>query len=302
MLREKKGNSLIKLIDDYIVLDIETTGLCPEFDEIIELGAIRVNNGIITDTFESLVKPEDSICGFITELTGITNKMLSGAPPISEILPDFLKFISNNTIVGHNVNFDINFLYDEAVNINTFLSNDFIDTLRLSKRVYKDFPNHKLKTLIKKLNLPKNRYHRALSDCFCTNALYINIKDFVRANNIELSLKRKYTKSLNAKDILPTVEFFDEDHPLFGKICVFTGTLDNLTRKDAMQLVVNVGGLCSNSITRKTNYLILGNNDYCSTIRDGKSSKQKKAEELKLAGYDIEIIPESVFYDMLDIN
>ena len=73
-----------------------------------------------------------------------------------------------------------------------------------------------------------------------------------------------------------------------------------MTRKTAMQMVVDLGGLVGNSVTKKTNYLILGNNDYCSSIKDGKSSKQKKAESLKLSGNDIEIISENVFYDMLE--
>ena len=92
---------------------------------------------------------------------------------------------------------------------------------------------------------------------------------------------------------------FDETHPLYGKVCVFTGTLEKMIRKEAVQLVLDLGGICDNSVTKKTNYLILGNNDYCSSIKGGKSNKQKKAEELRLKGNDIEIIPEDVFYDMV---
>ena len=105
--------------------------------------------------------------------------------------------------------------------------------------------------------------------------------------------------NLSAKDIVTEKTDFDETHPLFGKTCVFTGTLEKMARKDAMQIVVDLGGLVGNSVTKKTNYLILGNNDYCSSIKGGKSSKQKKAESLKLAGNDIEIISENVFYDMI---
>ena len=94
---------------------------------------------------------------------------------------------------------------------------------------------------------------------------------------------------------------FDEDNPFFEKVCVFTGVLEKMKRSDAAQLVVDLGGICGNSVTKKTNYLILGNNDYCPTIRDGKSTKQKKAEELKLKGNDIEIISENTFYDMLNM-
>lgn len=113
------------------------------------------------------------------------------------------------------------------------------------------------------------------------------------------SSKNKSHSYVSAKDIVTTKDDFDETHPLYGKTCVFTGTLEKMSRKDAMQIVVDYGGLVGNSVTKKTNYLILGNNDYCSSIKDGKSSKQKKAEALKLSGNDIEIISESVFYDMI---
>jgi len=72
-----------------------------------------------------------------------------------------------------------------------------------------------------------------------------------------------------------------------------------MSRKEAMQLVADVGGVNADSVTKKTNFLILGNNDYCPLVKDGKSNKQKKAEKLKLDGNDIEVIPENVFYDML---
>lgn len=85
-------------------------------------------------------------------------------------------------------------------------------------------------------------------------------------------------------------------------MCVFTGTLERMTRKEVMQIVVDLGGINGNSVTAKTNYLILGNNDYCPLIKDGKSNKQKKAEELKLKGKDIEILTENVFYDMIEGN
>ena len=75
-----------------------------------------------------------------------------------------------------------------------------------------------------------------------------------------------------------------------------------MPRKEAMQLVANLGGINGDSVTKKTNYLILGNNDYCKAIRDGKSNKQKKAEKLKLEGHDIEILPETVFYELLELE
>ena len=106
-------------------------------------------------------------------------------------------------------------------------------------------------------------------------------------------------KGISAKEITTEKTEFDETHPLFEKVCVFTGTLEKMQRKEAMQLVADFGGVPGDSVTKKTNYLILGNNDYCKTIKDGKSSKQKKAEKMILDGADLQIIPEAVFYDIV---
>ena len=117
MIRENKGNSKIDLLNKYVVIDIETTGLDPQYDEIIELGALKIENGVIVDSFSKLIKPKTSISDFITQLTGISNSMVENAPSIEEELPNYLKFINEQNIVGHNVNFDINFIYDNLAKI-----------------------------------------------------------------------------------------------------------------------------------------------------------------------------------------
>ena len=116
-MREKKGKSLIEAPDSFVIIDIETTGLMPYWDDIIEVGAIRYEHGIEVRRFSSLVKPpvcEDGsyIDDYIIELTGITNEMVSTAPNIENVLSDLDSFIGNSILIGHNVNFDINFLYD----------------------------------------------------------------------------------------------------------------------------------------------------------------------------------------------
>lgn len=93
---------------------------------------------------------------------------------------------------------------------------------------------------------------------------------------------------------------FKKDHPFYNKNCVFTDALEKFTRKDAAQIVCNIGGFCENNVTKKTNFLIVGDFDYSANIKDGKSSKLKKAEQLILAGQDLHIISENTFYDMLE--
>lgn len=310
--RTEKGKSRLIFPDDYVVIDIETTGLSPELDDIIEIAGIKYKNGEKIDEFSSLVKPpredgEEYVWDYITKLTGITNEMLKDAPTTSEVIPMFYSFIGDSVLMGHNVNFDINFLYDEFSRvINKPLTNDFIDTMRMSRRVHPEEKHHRLKDLVKRYDITQKRAHRALDDCEVTKEIYDSIKDDIRNlygsfEEFKKQLKvKKKTKPLDARDISTDKTEFDEDHPLFGMVCVFTGTLEKMPRKEAMQLVVDFGGEVGNGVTKKTNYLILGNNDYCKTIKDGKSSKQKKAEKLKLEGQDIEIIPENVFYDMIN--
>lgn len=302
--RKDKGKSLVDFPSDYIVLDLETTGFEPHFDNIIEIAALRVRDGEVVDSFSTLVKPYDEIDEFITELTGITNDMLFTAPTPEEVFPSVREFLGDDIIIGHNVNFDVNFLYDWfEIILHEPFTNDFIDTMRLSRKVLPELQHHRLADIASALEVSPNTFHRALNDCHttfdCFRALYARVCASGSVDEFINSFKQNY-KKYDLRQIAAENTDFDETHPLYGKRCVFTGALEKMTRTDAAQLVVNVGGICDNGITKKTNFLILGNNDYCKTIKDGKSTKQKKAEQYKLSGIDIEIIPESVFYDMLE--
>ena len=300
--REYKGMSLLKPISDYVVIDLETTGLSPNYDDIIEIGAIKVKNDKIVGEFQSLINPNYEIDEFIIDFTGITNEMLFTAPEINDVLPLFLDFVGDNIIIGHNVNFDINFLYDNCVNIlNTTFKNDFIDTMRLSRRMFKEHRHHTLTDLVSRFDIKAKVEHRALVDVLCTNDCFIFMKNYANENNIELN--SSYAPgSFSVKDITTDETEFNEDSDIFGNSFCFTGVLERMVRKEAMQIVVDQGGMCSDSVNKNTNYLVLGNNDYVKSIKNGKSSKQKKAEQLKLAGKNIEIISENVFYDMLELK
>jgi DNA polymerase-3 subunit epsilon len=296
--REQKGKSLLDSIDNYIVIDLETTGLDPSYDEIIEFAAVRVENGAIVSEFQSLVKPPYPIDSFITELTGITNEMLSTAPSVDTVLPNFLDYVGQSTVVAHNANFDVNFLYD-ACSFRKPFSNDFIDTMRLSRRLFRQERHHRLGDLTDRFGIVGDIEHRALSDVLKTQACYEYMKAYIRDNNISLESLYPRSAGVKASDITSSNMDFNETTPVYDRAFVFTGTLQRMVRKEAMQLVVDMGGICGDGITAKTNYLVLGNNDYCSSIKDGKSSKHKKAERYKAEGMDIEIISENVFYEMV---
>ena len=172
-LREHKGKSLLKAIDDFVVVDIETTGLSPRHSSIIELGAIRYRNDRPVDDVSLLVNPGFEISGFITALTGITNDMLWTAPYLDDVLPYFLDFVGDDVILGHNVNFDVTFIYDKAEFLGLPpLKNDFIDTMRLSRRLYPEHRHHKLADLVERFSIERDTAHRALADCYTTAACY----------------------------------------------------------------------------------------------------------------------------------
>lgn len=316
--RTNKGSSIILFPDQYVIVDIETTGLSPEWDDIIEVSGVRYNKDFEEiDHFSELVQPEGVplpeggyhyVSEFITDLTGITNEMLANARPTKEVIPEFLNYLGDSFIIGYNVNFDINFLYDNAeyLELPPF-SNDFMDVMRLSRKLYPDMKHHRLADMANVYSVDYTNAHRSLKDCYITAEVYRNLYNLAlmtygTEDEVIKQFRRHHKSKLKASDIVANVdpESIDKDNSLYGKTIVFTGALERFERKAAMQLVTNLGGIPADSVTKKTDFLVLGNNDYCSTIKDGKSSKQKKAEELKLAGSDIEIIPEKVFYDMIE--
>ncbi len=320
----EKGNSTILDLKDYVVIDTETTGLDYNSDSLIEVAGLKVKDGKVVAYFSELIKPayyticdEDIVdyCvvdgqkvryvdSFITSLTGITNRMLENARSEKEVLSEFLNFIGENIVIGHNVNFDINFIYDAAeLSLGQKFSNDFIDTLRVARKVLKNLKHHRLSDLAEYYNIPQMEAHRALGDCFTTIQVYsCLLKDvyavFGSIEEIQKTFK-KHSSAVRAKQIVAQKDLIDEDSPIYNKTFVFTGTLEKFDRKNAMQLVVNYGGHCADSVTKKVNYLVVGGYRE-GVIKEGKSNKQKKAEEYKEKGYDIEIISEYEFYRMAE--
>ena len=295
--KRNKGKSLLELPDDYTLLDLETTGFGP-YSDIIEVAMIKIRNNEISETFQSLVKPPDSISDEISELTGISNNMLIDAPAIVDVIESIQTFINEDIIIAHNANFDINFLYDAiSDHLECDFNNDFVDTLRLARKAYPQLPKHGLSYLVENIPLQNKNNHRALSDCIATYELYNKCKSKIISENIMLkSKKHKHDPS----DLKPIDEFlFDEESPLFGNECVFTGTLTRMLRSEAMQHVVNIGGIAADRVTKQTKFLIMGLQDYSKFVDGNESSKTKRAKELAAFGQDIHIISEDDFYRII---
>lgn len=181
-VKKSRGKNLITFPCDYTVIDLETTGLSSETDQIIELSAVKIRNNKVTGEFTSFVKPTLKLDPYITQLTGINQEMLENAPKISDVISKFLDFMGADIIIGHNVKFDLGFLYEQVDKTPGLeLPNDFVDTVKLSKK-YLTLPNHKLETVAKHYNISTQGHHRALNDCHMTHSIYQKMKDMVLGN------------------------------------------------------------------------------------------------------------------------
>ncbi len=177
MERKFKGRSLLAFPSDYTVVDIETNGLISGICEIIEVSALKYRNEELQESFSTLIKPTQPISWFITRLTGITDEMVETAPDVNEVMQDFYDFIGKDILIGHNVNFDVNFLYDKLwIHSGLILDNSFVDTLRLARRALPALPDHKQTTIAEYYGIATVGAHRALRDCEICNACYLNLK------------------------------------------------------------------------------------------------------------------------------
>ncbi len=183
--RQYKGNSLLEFLDDYTVVDIETNGMSSHDCEILEISALRVRDGKVVDSFSSLIAPTQPIHWYITHLTGISAETVKGAPPIEQVLSAFLQFLGDDVIVGYNVNFDVNFLYDSALrNLGALLTNDFVDVLRFARKQLPHLYNHKQTTVAQYFGISIDGAHRALTDCYICNACYLKLKSDAEKDSV----------------------------------------------------------------------------------------------------------------------
>lgn len=159
------------MIKTYVCVDLETTGLNPKTDKIIEIGAVKVLDGEIIDRFSSFVNPGRKLEERIVELTGIQDEDLVEAPLIEEVLPRILEFIGDAYLLGHSVLFDFSFLKKAAVNQKLTFEREAIDTLKIARKYLADLEHRSLDYLCDFYEISHNA-HRALADAEATHVLY----------------------------------------------------------------------------------------------------------------------------------
>lgn len=163
------------MINSFVALDVETSGLSPDNDKIIEIGMAKILDGELIDKYSALINPQRVIPPNIVELTGITQDMLDDKPAIEELIGDILEFIGDYPILGHNVNFDYGFLKKAAVNNGHTFEKQGIDTLKLARRLLPEVEHKNLDYLCSYFGIDAGNSHRAYDDAVSAWKLFMRL-------------------------------------------------------------------------------------------------------------------------------
>ncbi len=177
-----KGQSLN---DTYVVFDIETTGFSATNDKIIEIGAVKVEKGVITDKFSRFVNPKMPIPLRIEELTTINDSMVKDEKTIDEVLPDFLEFSKGAVMVAHNADFDMSFIIHNAKELGLLQEFTYLDTVALAHILIPNINRYKLDTVAKALDIKLLQHHRAVDDAGCTAEIFVKFVKMLKERGIE---------------------------------------------------------------------------------------------------------------------
>lgn len=157
--------SLLVKDTTFVAFDIETTGLTPVMDRIIELGAVKFLNGKTVDTFQKLINPEVPIPTEVSAINSITDKMVRGCEKIDDVLPKFISFLGESVTVAHNAPFDVGFIYYDLARLKINTSHEIIlDTCAMAKRLFPNLYSYRLESLVSSMHIRSETLHRALAD------------------------------------------------------------------------------------------------------------------------------------------
>ena len=190
----------------YVVFDIETTGFSAVTDRIIEIGAVKVEDGKVTDKFSTFVNPKRPIPFRITELTGITDEMVIGSLDIETILPQFIEFIGDAVLVAHNASFDVGFIEQNCKRQKIEADFTYVDTVALARVLLPALNRFKLDTVAKALNISLENHHRAVDDAGCTAEIFVKFVQMLKERELTTLAKVNEFGDLNPDSIkkLPT--------------------------------------------------------------------------------------------------
>lgn len=292
----QKGQERPAFLNNYTMIDIETTGLSTYRDRITELGAVRVRNSKAVAHFSCLVKfPNNNrVPAFITRLNGITEKqILAEGVPAAQAMQNFRDFIAADPIAGYNVNFDLNFLYDLSEKMGLpRLNNDYVDVLRLAKVYYPHSRHNRLIDCMKRAGIAQVEQHHGLADSLDTIKVYQD-------------LRRNYTKELlaQAQASLKNVNLLAKKmdyrqlgrrNPVQEKKIVVAGHL-HADPSEIKTMINNMGGILTVTVAADTNYLLIGDHDFFNKS----NTELNAARKLIKNGAKIKRLSESFFLNMI---
>lgn len=225
------------MVTSYVCFDLETTGLSPEQDEIIEIGAVKVIDGKVADRFSRFLKPDEPISPVVERLTGITNEMVADAGPTDKIIYDFLFFCEEYPVIGHNVMFDYRFTGRYAKKYYMDFKKDGLDTLKIARKVLPDLPSKSLESLCSHYGIVNASAHRAYHDALATAKLYQILKHYFSGTHA--SLFEAEPLEMRQKKVQPATKRQKEylkELVKYHRIEV-NNDLDALTRSEASRLI-----------------------------------------------------------------
>ncbi len=171
--------------EEFVVFDLETTGLSPIVNEIIEIGAVKMKQGLVVDRLARFVRPQNGIPIEIQRLTGILPEMVANAADIDRVLPEFMEFVGSATLVAHNAQFDTGFLRSNLIRAaRQSLTNPVLDTLGLTRALLPKLKKHKLKNVAEEFSIPLENHHRAVEDAEATAAIFAKLLEMLASRNI----------------------------------------------------------------------------------------------------------------------
>ncbi len=194
------------LDDKYVVFDIETTGFSPKVNKIIEIGAVKVENGKITDKFSTFVNPQVPIPFRIEELTSIKDDMVVGSPTIDVILPQFVEFCKDCIMVAHNADFDMSFILKNCEDLGIDFSPTYVDTVALARILLPSLNRFKLDTVAKAVGVSLENHHRAVDDAGCTAEIFVKFLPMLKDRGANTLAEVNAMASASAENIkkMPT--------------------------------------------------------------------------------------------------
>ena len=281
-----KGKALHELPDNYIIVDVETTGLDPAMNNLIEISAVKYRCNRKVDEYVTFISIDEPIPPRITKLTGINDEMLEDAPRPFEALAGFLNFIGDDILIGYNITFDLAFLGVSCSNYcRKRLYNNYVDVLKLATDKLPFLMSHKQIDVAKYFGINTDGSHRALTDCEICNDCYQKLK--------ELSIE-EYTAPQSQKQLLVSSSAHNQ-RPFLGRKFFFIGVMDQWYINNLKDIIISLGGSVDKDITEGINIVVVGTAD----TRVIETEDFRRLLELKNTGTKLSLIKDTSFVKTL---